>query len=70
MNVQQLMQTFAYDHLIEDARLDAQEEPLYVVARLVTPMCEFKWWDAMSPDFHFRKIKARFLNFRASATKH
>ena len=56
-DVQQLMQTLAYDHLIEDAGLDAQEETLYVAARRVTPMCEFKWWDAMSPDFHFRKIR-------------
>ena len=57
MNVQQLMQTFAYDHLIEDAGLDAQEETFYVAARRVTPMCKFKWRDAMSPDFLFRKIK-------------
>ena len=56
-DVQQLMQTLAYDHLIEDAGLDSQEETLYVAARRVTPMCEFKWWDAMSPDFHFRKIR-------------
>ena len=55
--VQQLMQTLAYDHLIEDAGLDSQEETLYVAARRVTPMCEFKWWDVTSPDFHFRKIK-------------
>jgi hypothetical protein len=58
MNVQQLMQTFAYDHLIEDAGLDAQEETLYVAARRrLTPMCDFKWRDAMSPQFLFRKIR-------------
>lgn len=55
--VLQLMQTLAYDHLIEDAGLDVHEETLYVAARRVTPMCEFKWWDAISPDFHFRKIR-------------
>jgi DNA-directed RNA polymerase III subunit RPC6 len=55
--VLQLMQTLAYDHLIEDAGLDAHEETLYVAARRVTPMCEFKWWDVISPDFHFRKIR-------------
>ncbi|KAI2496295.1 RNA polymerase Rpc34 subunit [Fragilaria crotonensis] len=56
-DVQQLMQTLAYDHLIEDAGQDSQGETLYVAARRVTPMCEFKWWDAISPDFHFRKIR-------------
>ena len=56
-DVQQLMQTLAYDHLIEDAGMDSQGDTLYVAARRVTPMCEFKWWDAISPDFHFRKIR-------------
>jgi DNA-directed RNA polymerase III subunit RPC6 len=56
-DIQQLMQTLAYDHLIEDAGMNAQEEMLYIAARRVTPMCEFKWWDAVSPDFHYRKIR-------------
>mmetsp|Transcript_31263 Transcript_31263/g.47290 ORF Transcript_31263/g.47290 Transcript_31263/m.47290 type:complete len:314 (-) Transcript_31263:1536-2477(-) len=55
--VQQLMQTLAYDHLIEDIGVDTQGEVAYVAARRVTAMCDFKWWDATSPDFHFRKIR-------------
>jgi DNA-directed RNA polymerase III subunit RPC6 len=54
--VQQLMQTLAYDYLIEDSGMNAHGDVLYVAARRVTAMCEFKWWDAISPDFHFRKI--------------
>eukprot|EP00548_Thalassiothrix_antarctica_P015302 CAMPEP_0194166192 /NCGR_PEP_ID=MMETSP0154-20130528/1858_1 /TAXON_ID=1049557 /ORGANISM="Thalassiothrix antarctica, Strain L6-D1" /LENGTH=284 /DNA_ID=CAMNT_0038876783 /DNA_START=92 /DNA_END=943 /DNA_ORIENTATION=+ len=37
--VQQLMQTLAYDHLIEDIGVDCHGEPLYVAARRVTAMC-------------------------------
>eukprot|EP00545_Synedropsis_sp_CCMP1620_P001217 CAMPEP_0119011976 /NCGR_PEP_ID=MMETSP1176-20130426/6001_1 /TAXON_ID=265551 /ORGANISM="Synedropsis recta cf, Strain CCMP1620" /LENGTH=292 /DNA_ID=CAMNT_0006964863 /DNA_START=88 /DNA_END=963 /DNA_ORIENTATION=- len=44
--VQQLMQTLAYDHLIEEAvQVDsASGDTLYVAARRVTSMCDFKWW--------------------------
>mmetsp|Transcript_31837 Transcript_31837/g.46950 ORF Transcript_31837/g.46950 Transcript_31837/m.46950 type:complete len:314 (+) Transcript_31837:121-1062(+) len=55
--VQQLMQTLAYDHLIEDINVNNLGEVLYVAARRVTAMCDFHWWDVMSPDFHFRKIR-------------
>jgi DNA-directed RNA polymerase III subunit RPC6 len=40
--VQQLMQTLAFDHLIEDSDANEQGETLFVAARRVTPMCEFK----------------------------
>lgn len=55
--VQQLMQTLAYDHLIEDISVNAHGDVLYIAARRVTAMCDFQWWDALSPDFHFRKIR-------------
>lgn len=40
--VQQLMQTLAYDHLIETDSFNSDGEALFVAARRVTPMCEFK----------------------------
>lgn len=40
--VQQLMQTLTYDHLIETDIVNDQGETLFVAARRVTPMCEFK----------------------------
>lgn len=56
--VQQLMQTLAYDRLIEtSSSFNDEGEALFVAARRVTPMCEFKWWDVLSPDFHFQDIQ-------------
>jgi DNA-directed RNA polymerase III subunit RPC6 len=57
--VQQLMQTLAYDHLIEEAVAvdSASGDTLYVAARRVTSMCDFKWWGVLSPDFHFQKVQ-------------
>lgn len=57
--VQQLMQTLAYDHLIEEAvQVDtATGDTLYVAARRVTSMCDFKWWSVLSPDFHFQNVR-------------
>lgn len=40
--VQQLMQTLAFDHLIEHSDVNEQGVTLFVAARRVTPMCEFK----------------------------
>lgn len=55
-DVQQLIQTLAYDRLIEQSSINAQGEALFVAARRITPMCEFKWWDVLSPDFTYRRI--------------
>lgn len=55
--IQQLLQTLVYDHLIEEGSVLANGEVRYVAARRVSTMCEFKWWDALSPDFHFRAIR-------------
>eukprot|EP00591_Stephanopyxis_turris_P010914 CAMPEP_0195510300 /NCGR_PEP_ID=MMETSP0794_2-20130614/2984_1 /TAXON_ID=515487 /ORGANISM="Stephanopyxis turris, Strain CCMP 815" /LENGTH=145 /DNA_ID=CAMNT_0040637687 /DNA_START=41 /DNA_END=478 /DNA_ORIENTATION=- len=56
--VQQLMQTLAFDYKIEQApTVSANGEPLFIAARRVTTMCEFKWWDVLASDFHFRDIR-------------
>ena len=55
--VQQLVQTLVYDNLVEEGGENGNGEMLYLAARRVTSMCEFKWWDALSPDFHFRTIR-------------
>jgi DNA-directed RNA polymerase III subunit RPC6 len=54
--VQQLVQTLVYDFHIEKVEDDSGESK-FVAARRITTMCDFKWWDALSPDFHFRVIK-------------
>ena len=55
--VQQLVQTLVYDYLVEEESENDRGETLYVAARRVTTMCDFKWWEAMDKDFHFRTIK-------------
>mmetsp|Transcript_11064 Transcript_11064/g.32821 ORF Transcript_11064/g.32821 Transcript_11064/m.32821 type:complete len:176 (-) Transcript_11064:340-867(-) len=55
--VQQLMQTLAFDYMIEQSGVNRNGEAMFVAARRVTTMCEFKWWDVISPDFHFRTIR-------------
>jgi DNA-directed RNA polymerase III subunit RPC6 len=55
--IQQLVQTLAYDHLIEEGSVTANGDSRYVAARRISTMCEFKWWDSLSPDFHFREIR-------------
>lgn len=69
VEVSQLVHTLIYDYLVEEVSGTAAantitnsgssfaEEPLYVAARKVTPMCEFRWWDALEPDFAFRTIR-------------
>lgn len=54
--VKQLVQTLLYDYHIERIEGDGGESR-YVAARRITTMCDFKWWDVLSPDFHFRAIK-------------
>ena len=55
--VKQLVQTLVYDFLVEEGSRNDDGEARYVAARRVTTMCDFKWWEALSPDFHFRTIK-------------
>ena len=56
--VKQLVQTLVFDNYIEEATLnDNDDQTCYICARQVTTSCHFKWWDALSPDFHFRSIK-------------
>jgi len=56
--VQQLVQTLAFDYLIEQTGVNPiNNEALFVAAKRVTTMCEFKSWDVIDPDFHFRNIK-------------
>jgi len=54
--VQQLVQTLVYDYMVEENGENSQGEVLFVASRKVTSMCEFSWWEALSPDFHFRSI--------------
>ena len=54
--VRQLVQTLVYDYHIEKFEDDGGETR-YLAARRITTMCDFKWWDVLSPDFHFRAIK-------------
>ena len=35
----------------------AAESILYVPARRISVPCEFKWWEVLEPDFHFRAIE-------------
>ncbi|KAL3786817.1 hypothetical protein HJC23_008091 [Cyclotella cryptica] len=55
--VQQLVQTLAFDYLIEQRGVTEEGEALFVAARRVTTMSEFGWWDVLDPDFHFRAVR-------------
>lgn len=55
--VQQLLQTLMFDFKIEQSGTDRGGSTLFVISRKVTPMCEFKWWEVIAPDFRFRNIK-------------
>lgn len=56
--VKQLVQTLVYDNLIEEGPLNnSTGEVRYIAARRISTMCDFKWWDTLSPDFHFRSIR-------------
>lgn len=56
-DVQQLVQTLVHDNLIEEGPLSNSGEVRYIAARRISTMCDFKWWDALHPDFHFRPIR-------------
>jgi DNA-directed RNA polymerase III subunit RPC6 len=56
--VRQLVQTLVYDQKIEEVLTNDDDEVRFVAARTVTTaIADFKWWDCLSPDFHFRAIK-------------
>lgn len=56
-NVEQLMRTLLFDHLVEETETE-DGKMIYTAARRVSTACEFKWWsDALSSDFHFRTIR-------------
>jgi DNA-directed RNA polymerase III subunit RPC6 len=55
--IEQLVKTLVYDYLIEEGSVNDSGDVRYVAARRVSTMCEFKWWDAIHSDFHFRTIK-------------
>ena len=55
--VVQLTQTLVYDHLIEQESVTEENDALFVIARKVTPVCDFQGWQVLSRDFHFRRIK-------------
>jgi len=56
--VRQLMQTLAFDYMIEQNGMTQNGEALYIAAKPVTAGCDFKWWEGvLCPDFHFREIK-------------
>jgi DNA-directed RNA polymerase III subunit RPC6 len=55
--VKQMVQTLVYDYHIEEGSVNVNGEAGFVAARRVSTMCDFKWWDCLSPDFHFRTIK-------------
>jgi len=56
-DVKQLVQTLVYDYNIETGSVNDNGEVSFVASRRVSTYCDFKWWDALSPDFHFRSIK-------------
>lgn len=59
--IRQLVQTLVYDYMVEttagSGAGDDGGEELYIAARRVSSMCEFKWWDVLSDDFQYRQIK-------------
>ena len=58
--VKQLVKTLVYDHHLEekeDVELSGSVRYFVAAKRISTTACDFKWWDALSPDFHFRAIE-------------
>mmetsp|Transcript_4404 Transcript_4404/g.6723 ORF Transcript_4404/g.6723 Transcript_4404/m.6723 type:complete len:323 (+) Transcript_4404:20-988(+) len=56
-DVQHLLQTLAFDYMIEQNGTNLNGEALFVVARKVSSACDFKWWEMLKSDFHFRDIR-------------
>ena len=55
--VKQLVDTLVFDYHLEKSFVNDNGEDRYIAARRITTMCDFKWWDALAPDFHFRAIR-------------
>jgi DNA-directed RNA polymerase III subunit RPC6 len=55
--VQQLVQTLAFDYMIEHNGTNLNGEALFVAARRCSSCCEFKWWEVLDDDFHFRDVR-------------
>ena len=68
--IRQLVQTLVYDYMVETTAGsggggdDGEDndgggggEELYIAARRVSSMCDFKWWDVLSNDFQYRQVK-------------
>ena len=55
--VQQIVQTLAYDYMIEQSGVNQRGEAIFIPARKVSTMCDFTYWDVICPNFHFRNIK-------------
>mmetsp|Transcript_20985 Transcript_20985/g.32014 ORF Transcript_20985/g.32014 Transcript_20985/m.32014 type:complete len:348 (-) Transcript_20985:322-1365(-) len=55
--VKQLLQTLVYDYLIEQETVNSQGMSVFVAARKVNCVSEFKGWNVLDRDFHFRRIR-------------
>jgi DNA-directed RNA polymerase III subunit RPC6 len=56
-DVSQLVQTLILDTIVEQHGVtDNGGEAVYVTAKPISTMCDFGWWDVLSPDFHFQGI--------------
>lgn len=56
-DVELLVNTLVYDLKFEKVSTETNDETIYLWAKRVSSHCDFKWWDVLSPDFHFRSIK-------------
>jgi DNA-directed RNA polymerase III subunit RPC6 len=57
--IKQVLRTLVYDYVV-DEEVDtscSDEETIYVPSKRITVMCDFKDWDVLSPDFHFRNVR-------------
>jgi len=55
--VQQLVQTLAFDYMIEQEGMNGNGEALFVAAKRCSSCCDFKSWEVLCPDFYFRDIR-------------
>ena len=55
--VQQIVQTLAFDYMIEQNGTNLNGEALFVASKRCSSCCDFKWWDVLDKDFHFRDIR-------------
>ena len=56
-DVSQLVQTLILDTIVEQHGITDNGDAVYVTAKSDFGwMCDFGWWDVLSPDFHYRGI--------------